>query len=159
MNPDTTPVEVPRVIVRDNKVPPKLGGMVLYVLSERDTPTAMGQFRPAIIVDFDHEANVILAVFTNGGPDQLQPLHRVVGAVHDEDGKGHGTWHWPPPRELVFSVQAEQPKTSEEILTSFGLAKPVEVPTGAEHSSLADPFPVPFKVTEHEDGDTGGYRG
>lgn len=129
--PDTTPVDAPVVIVRNNKVPPKVGGMVLYVLSEKDSPTSPGKYRPAIIVDFNHEGHVILQVFTNGGIDQLAPVHRVVGAWHDEDERKNGTWHWPPPRQLVFEAQMQQVPTEpapEDKLTVPELPFPIANP-------------------------------
>ncbi len=103
---DKTPVEARTHIVRNNKVPAKLGAQVLYVLSKSDSPTSAGRVRPGVIVDLVDDGSadglVSLQVFTNGGIDQLPPVQHCKNIVHDEGEHPEGTWHWPPPRQLVF---------------------------------------------------------
>jgi hypothetical protein len=113
-NEDVTPVEVPRIVVRNNKIPPKLGAQVLYVLAERDSVYGAGRARPGVIVDLVVDGSVDglvnIMVFTNAHADQLPNTHHVKEILHDEDEHKPGTWHWPPPRELVFQnveVQGE----------------------------------------------------
>lgn len=105
-----TEVPVKQVIVRDNTVPPEVGRDVLYILSEADSPTSAGQCRPAKIValvdDGSEHGLVNLQIFTNGGFDQLPNVHHAKNVLHDEcEEKKRGTWHWPPPRTLVFQAR------------------------------------------------------
>jgi len=101
-----TPVTPASVIVRDGLVPPAIGRIVDYVLSEKDSMTAAGAVRPAIVVslvaDGSEHGVVNLMVFTDAGADQLQNTHHAKSVQHDEDQHAPGTWHWPSPRELVF---------------------------------------------------------
>lgn len=120
--PNHTPVEPQRHIVRDNNVPAAVGRMVDYVLSQSDSPTSYGRVRPAVIVELVEDGSrdglVALQVFTNGGYDQLPNVHHVRAAVHVEDvPHPNGSWHWPPPRELVFKdvpVQVMGPPDEED---------------------------------------------
>lgn len=143
-----TPVQPKSHIVRDNNVPPAVGRMVDYVLSESDSHVAAGQVRPAVIVYVDGTDKSFLAVFTRGGADQLQPIHHVQ-ALHSEGAEVPGTWHWPPPRELVFKnvpVQAIPPP-SEEIPVET--APPDSQPAGLEAHIAEKGYPVgedPFTI-------------
>lgn len=116
---ETTEVEAKRIVVRDNTIPPKLGGHVHYVLAERDSVVGAGRVRPAIIVDLVEDGSphglVSLQVFTNGGFDQLPSVQHCKEILHDEETRKPGTWHWPPPRELVFKSVDVQPQATDPI--------------------------------------------
>lgn len=160
--PDKTPIDVPRHIVRNNKVPAKLGGQVLYVLSPSDSSSNHGRVRPATIVhlvdDGSVDGLVNIVVFTDVG-DNLPPVQHARNVVHDEERYERragdeiflehrpGTWHWPPPRELVFEhVAVAQLPPSED--PQHDEHDELEVPpsdpdTGTiELASLKEPFPV-----------------
>ncbi len=139
---DSTPVEVPRVIVRNNKIPAKLGAQVIYVLAERDSVASAGRCRPGVIVDLvvdgsvDGLANIM--VFTNAGIDQLPNTHHAKEILHDEDDKKPGTWHWPPPRELVFQsvevhggVPADEPESPDDFNNEDDAPFPTTPETGS----------------------------
>jgi hypothetical protein len=173
---DVTPVEVPQIIVRNNRVPPKLGAIVMYVLASHDSAVFQGRTRPAVIVDLVDDGSqdglVCLQVFTNGGFDQLPSVHHAKDVLHDEDDRKPGTWHWPEPRQLVFRATppAPAPKPKE---------KPNEPDTGTiDFASLKEPFKsepfsapfdrgfhvedpmrdVPPPSSDDEDGGAGGFR-
>jgi hypothetical protein len=161
--PNHTPVQPESIVVRDNDVPPAVGRIVHYVLSESDSPVAVGEIRPAVIVAVEH-GQATLAVFTRGGRDQMQSVHHVTSAAHVEpDGVAvpNGSWHWPPPRELVFkNVPMVAFPPSEELPTEasppdsepYAVGKPpaafVKVPNATPTadelpSSHQDPLPFP----------------
>jgi hypothetical protein len=107
---------------------------VLYVLSESDSPTSAGRVRPGVIVNLVDDGSVNglvnLQVFTDGGFDQLPPVHHMKNVVHDEGSHAPGTWHWPPPRTLVFETyQQPAPDNGTD-----------DVPLGPG----SDPVPVHF---------------
>lgn len=136
-------VAVKQVIVRDDTIPAEIGRDVTYVLSPADSQVRAGEHRPAKIVrliDDGGKGLVNLQVFTDGGFDQLPNLHHAKNVVHDEEVYGEaeeekkykpGTWHWPPPRTLVFQAR-ERPLTEEEIAA-------LTVPE--EHPAMVPPPP------------------
>ena len=114
----TSEIPVTTTIVRDNTVPPTVGKIVLYTLSTVDTPVAMGEVRPAIVVSVDGGIEdafpVTLQVFTKGGYDQLLATHPVK-ARYSADGE-QGAWSWPAPSVLVFSQKFDEAPESKDTL-------------------------------------------
>lgn len=76
---------------------PSTGGGVHFVLAWE--AASIGVHRPAVILDVvDPTAQTLhLQIFTsaNDGDRYSSGHYEMAAAVHDEDTKAPGTWHWP----------------------------------------------------------------
>ncbi len=133
-----------------NKVPqvPSIGRIVHYVLAKVDCEKMEGKSRPGIIVSVGDERDepVNLQVFTNGGHDDLPPVHWKRDVSHNEDRKP-GTWHWPPrdgaPPFTKPAESIEELKKQLEVSRSRDDADRIE-------KAIQDVQAVPVPTLEHE---------
>jgi hypothetical protein len=73
---------------------PSIGRIVHYVMSQIDGRLP-GDHRPAIIVRVWSDDCVNLQVFTDLGDGCINPTFCVSSASRDDNGKDHGSWHFP----------------------------------------------------------------
>lgn len=103
---------------------PSIGRIVHYVLSKVDCEKMAGKSRPGIVVALGDARTqpVNLQVFTNGGHDELPPVHWKRDVEHDEN-RTPGTWHWPP-RE--FEPDVKPAENLEELKKQLEHSRSVE---------------------------------